>query len=471
MGRIVGKKSGGRTYYYLTESARVGGQPRVTAQRYLGSAEDIAAALDGAHALPERSEHLTFGDAAAALATMDRIGLAGTADEIAGDRGTVSAGTALTAAVLHRICAPNINLARWWPTSAASRLLPVPRPGELGRSLDRVTVGQADAIERAVAAAALARRGGEAVPLVLDVPDFATFVDGDSEAPAGLGLLVARDGALPLESRLYRREAGAVMPVAELTAGAAPAPTLVFEAGGSAQVDLDAVPHFVGALPLRDCPELRGAPPEARVPVDPERLPGVTALEGHRTVLGARRRVVLTHSETLHTAQSRRFAQAPPSARGQRDGTARARLDREYFGKLLLVTDHEGWPVGDVITAYRARYYVNSTLRGLGDTVVTAPTRGWHWTERRRRVHKLVRVLAMLATHLMRRQAHLAGIDLSVRELLAELSGIGETVLRYPSTGGRPRTRRLLTDRSPRQQRLFEIFGVGDYHPGMTRES
>jgi hypothetical protein len=332
-------------------------------------------------------------------------------------------------------------------------------------SLERLTRQQADDIERAAASAALARRGGETIPLVFDVPDFATFVDGASEASAGLGLVVARDGALPLESRLYRREKGAITAFAELTGGRQPAPTLVFEAGQDAQVDLDAVPHFVGALPLRDHPELRAAPAEARGPVDLARLPGVTALDTRRTVLGARRRVILTHSETLHTAQSRRLAQAPSSARGQRDGTARARLDREYLGKLLLVTDHEDWRVGDVISAYRARYYVNSTLRGLGDTVSTAPARGWHWTERRKRVHALVRVLAVLVTHMMRREADLAGVDLSVRDLLAEFSGIGETVLRYPSTGGRPRTRRLLTDRSPRQQRLYEIFGLGSYAP------
>jgi hypothetical protein len=332
-------------------------------------------------------------------------------------------------------------------------------------SLERLTRQQADDIERAAASAALARRGGETIPLVFDVPDFATFVDGASEAPAGLGMLVARDGALPLESRLYRRESDAFMPVAELIETADPAPTLVFEEGQDAQVDLDAVPHFVGALPLRDHPELRAAPAEARGPVDPERLPGVTALDVRRSVYKVPRRVVLTHSETLHTAQSRRFAQVPPHARSQRDQTARARLDREYFGKLLLVTDHEDWPVADVIAAYRARYYVNATLRGLGDKVATAPARGWHWTERRRRVHALVRVLAVLVAHLMRREADLAGVDLSVRELLTELSGIGETVLRYPSTGGRPRTRRLLTDRSPRQQRLYEIFGLGSYAP------
>jgi hypothetical protein len=39
----IGKQLGGRTYYYLVESARVAGKPRIVTQQYLGSAEEVAA--------------------------------------------------------------------------------------------------------------------------------------------------------------------------------------------------------------------------------------------------------------------------------------------------------------------------------------------------------------------------------------------------------------------------------------------
>ncbi|MGH9072193.1 MAG: hypothetical protein ACRDX8_13770 [Acidimicrobiales bacterium] len=45
MAYIVGKKQDGKTYYYLTESARVEGKPRIVSQRYLGSAEEVTARL------------------------------------------------------------------------------------------------------------------------------------------------------------------------------------------------------------------------------------------------------------------------------------------------------------------------------------------------------------------------------------------------------------------------------------------
>ncbi|MGH3628868.1 MAG: IS1634 family transposase, partial [Sciscionella sp.] len=74
-------------------------------------------------------------------------------------------------------------------------------------------------------------------------------------------------------------------------------------------------------------------------------------------------------------------------------------------------------------------------------------------------------VLGATVAHLMRRRADRAGIDLSVRELLDALGGIGEVELRYPSTGGRPRTRSMLTEMTAQQQRLFELFRLQDYAP------
>ena len=48
MSSLIGKRIGGQTYYYLREVARVGGRPKIVSQRYLGKAEDVAAAMEGA---------------------------------------------------------------------------------------------------------------------------------------------------------------------------------------------------------------------------------------------------------------------------------------------------------------------------------------------------------------------------------------------------------------------------------------
>ena len=74
MASIVGKKQGGKTYYYLVESARVGGKPRIVSQRYLGPAEEIVARLSGAGpGEPDRTRHLGFGDVAAVWSMLNRL--------------------------------------------------------------------------------------------------------------------------------------------------------------------------------------------------------------------------------------------------------------------------------------------------------------------------------------------------------------------------------------------------------------
>jgi hypothetical protein len=90
----------------------------------------------------------------------------------------------------------------------------------------------------------------------------------------------------------------------------------------------------------------------------------------------------------------------------------------------------------------------------------------FHWTESKIRVHVFYCVLALAVAHLMRRQAHQAGLDLSVQQLLTNLAGIQETVLLYPTGDkGRPRAQRILTDTNPTQARLFDLFYLDKYAP------
>jgi hypothetical protein len=101
---------------------------------------------------------------------------------------------------------------------------------------------------------------------------------------------------------------------------------------------------------------------------------------------------------------------------------------------------------------------------GTLNTVSFSPMH--HWTDAKIRVHVFYCVLALTIAHLMRRHAEQAGTDLSVRALLAELSGIEETVLLHHDSGkGRPRAQRLLTDMNPTQRKLYDLFGLDRYAP------
>jgi hypothetical protein len=147
------------------------------------------------------------------------------------------------------------------------------------------------------------------------------------------------------------------------------------------------------------------------------------------------------------------------------DQAAKRRLAAEVFGKRILFTDRADWPVDQLVAAYRSQADVEAGFRQLKDPKVVSFSPMLHWTDQKIRVHVLYCVLALAVAHLLRRQAAQAGLAMSVRELLATLAGIQETVLLYQGERGRPRARHMLTEMDPLQQRLFELFGLAAYAP------
>ena len=95
----------------------------------------------------------------------------------------------------------------------------------------------------------------------------------------------------------------------------------------------------------------------------------------------------------------------------------------------------------------------------MKDTHVVSFSPMHHWTEHNIRVHVFTCVLALQLAHLMRLRATRARLRMSVRELLRELAGIGETILLYHGDRGRPRAHRMLTETTPVQDKLTSIFG------------
>ena len=163
MASIIGKNQGGQTYYYLVESARVGGKPRIVSQRYLGKAEDIVAACPGAGpGEPDRTRHLAFGDRGRGVVDAERLRVAEIVDEVVGQRradAAASVGTYIALAVANRIVDPRSKLAfsEWWQTTCGDRLVKVPASALDHRrfwdAMDQITEDQLAEIERRIVAA------------------------------------------------------------------------------------------------------------------------------------------------------------------------------------------------------------------------------------------------------------------------------------------------------------------------------
>ncbi len=84
MASLYPKKINGKTYWYLRQMAPVGGKPKMVSERYLGTAEDIEAAMTGSVVVPERSRHLAFGAVAAGWAMLTRLRVIEIVDEVVG---------------------------------------------------------------------------------------------------------------------------------------------------------------------------------------------------------------------------------------------------------------------------------------------------------------------------------------------------------------------------------------------------
>ena len=203
------------------------GKPRIVSQEYLGTADELAAAMRGGGlGLPDRTRHKEFGAVAAAWGMLEDLGVAGIIDRAAGPAPAgqpLSTGTYLVLAALNRLVAPcsKAAFADWWRTTAADRFTKITASALDHRrfwdAMHAVTLEQPGQASAAIATQIVQAAGVDVSSVALDMTNFASFIDSaNSRAPiaqrgkakqkrsdlrlVGLGLVVTRDGGIPLTS-------------------------------------------------------------------------------------------------------------------------------------------------------------------------------------------------------------------------------------------------------------------------------
>ncbi|MCW2642854.1 MAG: Transposase [Dactylosporangium sp.] len=196
-------------------------------------------------------------------------------------------------------------------------------------------------IERRVTQAMIEQFRLDVSAVALDMTNFATYIDtGNDKADlaqrgkakqkrsdlrlVGLGLVVTRDGGIPLVSHTCSGNRPDVTQFATVldelchryravTDEALGEVTVVFDAGQNSTANFEHLRAtgigYVTSLPPSDHPDLTVAPKRRRRAVDAERFAGLTALQTRKDIYGQPTRVILTHSPTLHAGQSRGFDQ------------------------------------------------------------------------------------------------------------------------------------------------------------------
>jgi len=211
-----------------------------------------------------------------------------------------------------------------------------------------VTAQQLERIGQTIALRLIEVSGVDVSSVALDMTNFATFITtANAKAPiaqrgkakqkrsdlrlVGLGLVVTRDGGIPLTWHAYpgdkpdvtqfppmidqlRRRYEAITAAAGRTSGSAEM-TVVFDAGQNSADNFAHLAgsglHYIGSVPISDCPDLAALPATVRTVVD-ARFEGLTAHDTRREVYGTVRRTILTHSPELHESQACGFDGTTP---------------------------------------------------------------------------------------------------------------------------------------------------------------
>jgi len=336
----------GRTYWRIVESRRVNGKPRPIPLLYLGTADTLLEKLlEGGTSGPLRIQSFEHGSVAALKAAADRLGLADLIDQqVPGQsRAGLSVGQTLVLAALNRACHPCSKRAfrAWAGSTSLARFYP---EADLDTLSSQVFWDQMDTLSEA----ALARIETELVratvsvlgitldTLFFDTTNFFTYIDSTNDRPqlprrghskqhrtdlrqVGLGLLVSREGQLPLLSMVYPGNENDVtsfpkaldllrerllalgLPLEQLT--------IVFDRGNNSHDNFKLVDQgpngYVAALSPASVADLRDLPTSSYRLLPEGTMAGLPVHRTRRVVWGADRTVLLFISEELREAQAR----------------------------------------------------------------------------------------------------------------------------------------------------------------------
>jgi transposase len=292
--------------------------------------------------------------------------------------------------------------------------------------------------------------------------------------------------------------------------------TLVYDKGNNSkrnQALVDETPFgYVASLVPSQHRELLELPVSSYTPVASGRLEGTPVLRLTKDIWGAQRTVVLFVSERLKAGQVRGLeqhmrkllkelgawkerlerprsgprsveaaerkidsllaaqhlrkiveVQYHPKRRGagrlswRIDTAAREHLEKEVFGKRMLITDRRGWTDEEIILAYRGQSEVEGAFRQAKDDEHLAIRPQYHWTDHKVRVHVFICLVAFLLARVVEREARKAGRRECLSGILDLLGDVRLAMVLTASgkTGGRPRARWQLEETAAGTLDLF----------------
>jgi transposase len=232
MATLIAKIKNGTRYYYLANSARVNGQPRIVRQVYLGTAESVAEAVQakktGALETPTFGRVIEFGAVAALLDIAERLGVREIIDRHAGKRAQgISVGTSMLLAAINRSVGPVSKAAfcdRWFDKTVLAKFFPEANKKNLSsqgfwNNMHLLEQDQISKIETDIVKNVVKEYNISTECLLFDNTNFFTYINSTSESKlakrgkskehrndlklVGLSLMVSNDFNMPLFHEVY----------------------------------------------------------------------------------------------------------------------------------------------------------------------------------------------------------------------------------------------------------------------------
>lgn len=347
MASLIAKKKANHLYYYVVESARVEGKPRIVQQTYLGTAERVAALVkDSTAPVPLSATSIDFGLPGALWLAAQQSGIWAALESLwPKPRSGPSTAHYLLLAAIHRICqpGPKTEVADWYQHSVLHSLWGFAperfRSQEFWDCFDRIRTGEdgANELDQAQSRLLAVWQEKQLVSrhlLAYDTTNFYTYVASNNERnglaqrghnkqgrhnlrQVGLSYVLDGENGLSLCHHVYPGNVADAeeFPVAleRITAlldrhgMARNSVTLVLDKGSAAlanTLELErAGVGWISALPWNQAPELFRERPTEDLPASGSGLPGVHATAERLVVHGKEYLCVLKYSAPFASEQ------------------------------------------------------------------------------------------------------------------------------------------------------------------------
>lgn len=228
MAHIHKKMKKGRPYYYVRETARVNGKPKVVNQVYLGSPERIMEMAAGTQEPIEKLQVQEYGSLLIAHKIEEEIGFAGIVDEVTAcgkDKNGLSVGDYFVYAILNRMIDARSKhaLPEWYKATAIQHIRPVTTEllssKHYWRNWEKVSTEQIREIANRFFARIAQREKISSDCFLFDTTNYYTYMASSTKSElaqrgknkdgkdwlrqVGLALLVSRNERLPLFYQEY----------------------------------------------------------------------------------------------------------------------------------------------------------------------------------------------------------------------------------------------------------------------------